>query len=596
MNKTARRRALANLFHACMAILLDPIISCGETGIAMMSADMVWRRCHPIFAVFVGDYPEQALVTCTYNGRCPKCQVPCDRLGEFQEHSPRIPSDAINTYQLADKDAHAFHRACRNTGLKPVYHPFWQPLPFADIFTSITPDILHQLLQGVMKHVVAWITSPTVFGSRVINARCRSLPPNHDTTIFTKGITSLSRVSGQEHKNMCRIILGLIVDLPLPGGRVSSRVVKAVRALLDFLYLAQYESHTMETLQRLHESLARFHENKMVFIDLGTRKHFNIPKLHALIHYASAILLFGTADNYNTEQTERLHIDFAKKAYRATNLKNEYLQMTTWLSRHEKVQQHAAFIKRQEQGERLQSEPIGPPQAHNGHIRITLHPTHKAVSFEVLAEKYGAVHFQDLLAEFIAQVNYPADSARNQRARADDTLLPFRAVPVFHKLRFMSSLDSNDQDTVDAVHVRPEQTDSHGQVTPSRFDTVLVQNGILGRIAQVRAVFQIPSKVFDVVFPSLDVSPPSHLAYVQWFSPIPTTPDPVHQMYKVSRLTQNDPRHAGIVPVESILCSVHLFPQFGPSTQDWDSFTVLERCQTFYINPFASKHSYFTFT
>jgi hypothetical protein len=67
-NKSARRRTLANLFHACMGHLLDSIVPHGETGLPMMSGDGVWRRCHPIFAVFIGDYPEQTLATCTYNG------------------------------------------------------------------------------------------------------------------------------------------------------------------------------------------------------------------------------------------------------------------------------------------------------------------------------------------------------------------------------------------------------------------------------------------------------------------------------------------------------------------------------------------------
>ena len=42
-NKAARRRALANLFHACMQNVLGPISSYGETGIPMMSGDGVWR-------------------------------------------------------------------------------------------------------------------------------------------------------------------------------------------------------------------------------------------------------------------------------------------------------------------------------------------------------------------------------------------------------------------------------------------------------------------------------------------------------------------------------------------------------------------------
>jgi len=77
-SKASRCRAQANLFHTCMRILLAPINSVGETGVEMMSGDGIWHRCHPIFAVFIGDYPEQTLVTCTCNGRCPKCHVPYD--------------------------------------------------------------------------------------------------------------------------------------------------------------------------------------------------------------------------------------------------------------------------------------------------------------------------------------------------------------------------------------------------------------------------------------------------------------------------------------------------------------------------------------
>ena len=269
-NKAARRRAQANLFHACMEKLLAPIALYSETGIAMMSTDGIWRRCHPIFAVFVGDYPEQALVTCTYNGRCPKCEVSWDQLGEYNDFPPCVHSDATKIYHLADNNIHHFNAACREAGLKPVYHPFWLSLPFADVYQSITPDILHQLLQGIVRHLVTWLSSPTVFGSNIINAQCRILPLNHSVAIFPKGIATLSRVSGKEHKNMCHILLGLIIGLPLSGGQVPSRVVKTDRAILDFVYLAQLPTHTTDTLCHLQESLKLFHSNKAVFIDLGT--------------------------------------------------------------------------------------------------------------------------------------------------------------------------------------------------------------------------------------------------------------------------------------------------------------------------------------
>ena len=51
----------------------------------------------------------------------------------------------------------------------------------------------------------------------------------------------------------------------------------------------------------------------------------NFPKLKALQHYVYSINLFGATDNYNTEASEHLHIDYAKNAFEATNKKDEYL-------------------------------------------------------------------------------------------------------------------------------------------------------------------------------------------------------------------------------------------------------------------------------
>jgi hypothetical protein len=476
-NKAGRRRGLANLFHSCMRALFEPIVSHGKTGLPMMSGDGIWRRCHPILANFIGDYPEQVLVTCTFSGRCPKCEAPCDQLGDYDTFSSRNYGKALETYAQADGDVRPFHSACRESGIKPVAHPFWESLPHANIYVSITPDVLHQLLQGVMKHVIAWVSNPLMFGPQGIDARCHLMPPNHQITLFPRGITSLSRVSGKEHKNMCRVLLGLIVDLPLAGGSSSARVLRAVRGLLDFLYLAQLPSQTHDTVSRLERSLVTFHENKDIFMDLGVRRHFNIPKFHSLLHYSSSILLFGTTDNYNTEQTERLHIDFTKDAYRATNHKDEYNQMTTWLERREKLQQHSMFIKwRQQQTPTsvLPQRPIaGPPLPGTRYLKMTQHPTINRVSFEDIVYNYGAVDFQDLLGDFIAHLREPHISGQALRNRGGNTLIPFRHVPVYHKIKFRDI----DDVIVDSVHIRPDQVDACGRTMQARFDTVLVRTG-----------------------------------------------------------------------------------------------------------------------
>ena len=84
-----------------------------------------------------------------------------------------------------------------------------------------------------------------------------------------------------------------------------------------------------------------------------------------------------------------------------------------------------------------------------------------------------------------------------------------------------------------------------------------------------------------------------HLAYVEWFMPLAVAPDPKHHMYKVTRATRNRCRSASIIWVDSILSSVHLFPRFGATTpQEWNTFTVLEQCNSFYVNLFMDIDSY----
>jgi hypothetical protein len=479
-NKAARRRAVANLFHACMRLVLHPIKVPGETGVKMMCGNGVWRRCHPILASFIGDYPEQALVTCTYNGRCSKCLVSPDELGEYKPFPPRLQSLATDTYLLSDDEVRIFHAACRNAGLKPVYHPFWESLPHTDIFLSITPDILHQLLQGVLKHLIGWLVS--VYGPAEIDARSRAMPLNHKTMQFPKGITSLSRVSGHEHKKMCALLLGLVVDLPIPGGWDPTRLVRAVRALLDFLYLAQHQCHTTETIDQLQDALSAFHSNKAIFVDLGIREHFNIPKIHSLTHYVSSIQLFGTCDNYNTEQTERLHIDFAKEAYRATNRKDIYSQMTTWLQRREKILLHASLINRRQLGPIPRTGTIPePPCIPTQTIKLAANPT-KSVTFDGLARNYGAVEFQDALADYLAYVNNSAVTGSTMLQQAKDILIPFRSVPVFHVMKFTKCGHSGKPEISDSAHARPEVMDSHMRSIPARFDTVIVhQDSVRGQ-------------------------------------------------------------------------------------------------------------------
>ena len=114
-------------------------------------------------------------------------------------------------------------------------------------------------------------------------------------------------------------------------------------------------------------------------------------------------------------------------------------------------------------------------------------------------------------------------------------------------------------------------------------------------IAQVWVIFQLPNTAIPKVFPP-ETTVPTHLAYVEWFSALSNTSDPQHMLHKVSWLTWRGCQCASIIPVDSILGSVHLIPQFRcVIPPEWNSFTVLEQCASFYVNPFNDIDTYLSF-
>ncbi|KAI0083523.1 hypothetical protein BDY19DRAFT_900159 [Irpex rosettiformis] len=595
-NKAERRRAVSLIFHACMDIILKPLQDAGINGILLASGDGVVRRCHPIFSNYIADYPEQVLVTLTSHGECPTCPIPTDELHLGKVLPPRELQPILDALRIADKNLTHFIEACKGVGIKAIPHPFWEKLPYANIYRSITPDILHQLYQGLVKHLLEWLMD--IFGAAELDARCQRLPENHNVRLFRKGITNLQRVSGAEHAHISQILLGLIADLKLPDRQSSAQLIKAVRALLDFLFLARLPQHTTDTLADLDNAWRTWHENKQGF----PQTSFNFPKAHNPGHYTYYIQLFGTTDNYNTENTERLHIDLAKDAYRSTNHRDEFIQMTRWVERREKIWRHDQYIRY-----RLRT-PVTPTPQHP-RIRVAKTPNVRAVSFDDIADKYGAPDIVNALASFVARTCFP-NATRNQlRDAANQVHVPRYKVPTFYNIKIShpsADEDSSTSTTTEIVHVRPAFSDTRARAVAGRFDTVLVKaaSGVCDtvselRVAQVRVVFSLSDIQRQTLFGESHANVPSHLAYVEWFSKFTAARNPYHDMYKVKRSNEGDAayRLAEIIPVEKIKCSIQLFPQFGPDpvSVEWTSDNVLEECESFYTNPFTSDCTYSLF-
>ncbi len=113
----------------------------------------------------------------------------------------------------------------------------------------------------------------------------------------------------------------LILLVVVGHEKVDSKVIKSIRSILDYAYMAQYPVLSEIDLKKMDDILLVFHQNKEVFIsnELQGSDHFCIPKLHALQHFMDDVQSGGTPDNFSTETPESLHISMCKVPYHASN-------------------------------------------------------------------------------------------------------------------------------------------------------------------------------------------------------------------------------------------------------------------------------------
>lgn len=473
-----RHRALVQqLFHSSVRKILEPLIQAGREGIDVTSGDGTVRRVYPILAAYVADYPEQCLVTCAKSGTCPKCQVPEAGLGSPDQSLPRTSLWTLDVLRRACRktggktNSTAFINSCQELNVSGyVVHPFWRGLPYTNIHGCITPDVLHQLYQGVFKHVIEWCT--TLVDPRELDRRIRCLPPAFGVRHFKNGISALSQVSGTERKHMARVLLACL------AGKIPKKVMLTFRALIDFIYLAQYSAHDNDTLEYMEKALRTFHQNKGVLVDLGVRDHLNIPKFHSLQHYVESIKLLGATDNYNTEAFERLHIDYAKAGWRASNHRDARPQMVRWLARREKMVVLSSSIRRwlvsvgraPAGGDAVDSDTENrmPLPLHNRRIKLPKHPSSPLQPLHLIVDKHRAPGLKDSLAQYIYQLKNGRRLTPTQLRDAVDNL-PINRLDVFHGFKFTPEPLHDDTQEIDSVKAKPAKGEQ-----PARFDTVVV--------------------------------------------------------------------------------------------------------------------------
>ncbi len=229
----------------------------------------------------------------------------------------------------------AFKDLAKKAGLNGVHKPYWRDWDFADPSDFVTIDILHGLTKFAGDHLIKWMKK--LIGKDEIDRRFSALQHIIGRRHFGEGITRIKQHTREEEGD----ILRNLVVISKGARRVDSEIMKALRAFVDFAYVAQYEYHNEVTIAYMEKYLKDFHTYKRAFVAAGLRKKmhddFRIPKLEVFLHYARKIRRAGSLGQYSTETTERLHIPMAKQPYGHTNRKNYEVQMCDFLDRCEGV-------------------------------------------------------------------------------------------------------------------------------------------------------------------------------------------------------------------------------------------------------------------
>ncbi len=164
---------------------------------------------------------------------------------------------------------------------------------------------------------------------------------------------------------------------------------------------------------------------------------------------------------------ERLHIDFAKHGWRATNQRDEFPQMIRWLSRQEKTTHFQRMLLSKQRNE--QPPPILESSSNPSKrmpISIAKFPNRSNFPISHVEEYHKAPFFElHLKRYFNSLLEKPLSNQRLNSAT-----LPISKINIYNMFHFHPvplQDDDNEQDIVRALPV--SKSNPHG-----RFDTVVV--------------------------------------------------------------------------------------------------------------------------
>ncbi|KAI6115800.1 hypothetical protein EDD17DRAFT_1470754 [Pisolithus thermaeus] len=521
-----------------------------------------------------------------------------------------------------------FQKIAKANQLLGVHLLFFRNWKNSDPSCFLVPEVLHSLHKFFWDHVLKWCKE--VVGTDELDARYKVHHKRVGVRHFNSGISRATQMTGCEYRDIQRTIVAMI------AGAAPPAMVQSIRALIDFIYLAQRHVHTESSIGDMEASLAEFHATKHSILEAGGRAgkdNFNIPKLELMLSFADAIRRSGGLIQYSADVSERLLITHCKVPFTRTNRQSDFAEQIVCLLDHEErirlldvyllLHEHdEPLVNAAEDEENLCStDPastwisrVAPGEQHhfkaprsirnlftkglmsNGAtaaLSVTVTPDRSKLKIADISNLYALPDLTTRLNEYVARHAESTTSGPTPRV--------FDEIAVWYKFRIQQ------YSTCRPSVIMPSQV-VQAQPPSSDFpfgncDIVLLnangqsQDNPGFHVAEVRAVFQLICSRRSRDLPDFLSQP---LLYVRPFRVI-ATPDSqpdtrlwiLERVYSPSSPQAPACRMGFILPLTEVTHAVDLVPVFGEKVdRTLTMVSSQERYDRFYLNSYASKEDF----
>jgi len=140
------------------------------------------------------------------------------------------------------------------------------------------PDRLHNIYLGLLQHMMEWVEGFLKKHKRhqAFDDAWKEIPPYPGFSVPKKAYREIRQWQGNQMRNLGHCIAaGLASALQNPDSsqyQDFKSALKCVSVQVDFTLMAQYRSHTPDTLSYMESYLQTFHRTKVIFLEFRTLK------------------------------------------------------------------------------------------------------------------------------------------------------------------------------------------------------------------------------------------------------------------------------------------------------------------------------------